>query len=604
MGDINKLHEIAEYLGLSNIVSELDAIDWRSKQENANLILPLVGEFSSGKTTLINALTDSKKLETATKPTTATIYEVHFGCDSCHAKVVTENDDIQDINDIAELKNDVLADAKVVTVFDTSSRVPATTILVDTPGLSSPDPKHKQTLVNFMPKADGILLVTDINQQITRSLTDFIETMKLSMRPIFLVLTKSDTKSPQDIETAKKYISENCQIPLKQVAVVSATTDNLDELYSLLDSIQKDKKKILMQVDGQRIKNIVGCLTEHIEELMAASNSDKKLDEAIRQSQYELDKISRNIDRLVDSMSDDIENEARDVARQFEDTIFTKLNTLVSGKSNNFDGEAISLINNTATLLMNDYKASIQNILRDKVRSNKGSENEVPLKSLEDIDMSSVQMSGLSYNLDLNNMGHEYDGWIKTGVIAVAAIGTVAAVASTGGGAAGALASAATVDNVIDVADTVSDVGSIISNQKSVSRIEKAAGFISNATEKYNSFNESNQQMGQQVGSDKGMIDSLVGLVTDKMMSKPQRVRAIRNYIEGSLSPEFKSGLQGISQYLINSIKCNLHNEASVLIGQKTDSLNQLKQELKEKKEQFEARIEQLRSFRTILLTI
>ena len=605
MGDINKLHEIAEYLGLSNIVSELDAIDWRSKQENANLILPLVGEFSSGKTTLINALTDSKKLETATKPTTATIYEVHFGCDSCHAKVVTENDDIQDINDIAELKNDVLADAKVVTVFDTSSRVPATTILVDTPGLSSPDPKHKQTLVNFMPKADGILLVTDINQQITRSLTDFIETMKLSMRPIFLVLTKSDTKSPQDIETAKKYISENCQIPLKQVAVVSATTDNLDELYSLLDSIQKDKKKILMQVDGQRIKNIVGFLTEHIDELMAASNSDKDLDEAIRQSQYELDKISRNIDRLVDSMSDDIENEARDVARQFEDTIFTKLNTLVSGKSNNFDGEAISLINNTATLLMNDYKASIQNILRDKVRSNKGSENDVPLKSLEDIDLSSIQMSGLSYNLDLNNMGHEYDGWIKTGVIAAAAIGTVAAVASTGGGAAaGALASAATVDNVIDVADTVSDVGSIISNQKSVSRIEKAAGFISNATEKYNSFNESNQQMGQQVGSDKGMIDSLVGLVTDKMMSKPQRVRAIRNYIEGSLSPEFKSGLQGISQSLINSIKCNLHNEASVLIGQKTDSLNQLKQELKEKKEQFEARIEQLRSFRTILLTI
>ena len=604
MGDITKLHEIAEYLGLSNIVSELDAIDWRSKQENANIILPLVGEFSSGKTTLINALTDSKKLETATKPTTATIYEVHFGCDSCHAKVVTENDDNQDINDIAELKNDVLADAKVVTVFDTSSRVPATTILVDTPGLSSPDPKHKQTLVNFMPKADGILLVTDINQQITRSLTDFIETMKLSMRPIFLVLTKSDTKSPQDIETAKKYISENCQIPLKQVAVVSATTDNLDELYSLLDSIQKDKKKILMQVDGQRIKNIVGFLTEHIEELMAASNSDKDLDEAIRQSQYELDKISRNIDRLVDSMSDDIENEARDVARQFEDTIFTKLNTLVSGKSNNFDGEAISLINNTATLLMNDYKASIQNILRDKVRSNKGSENEVPLTSLEDIDLSSVQMSGLSYNLDLNNMGHEYDGWIKTGVIAVAAIGTVAAVASTGGGAAGALASAATVDNVIDVADTVSDVGSIISNQKSVSRIEKAAGFISNATEKYNSFNESNQQMGQQVGSEKGMIDSLVGLVTDKMMSKPQRVRAIRNYIEGSLSPEFKSGLQGISQSLINSIKCNLHNEASVLIGQKTDSLNQLKQELKKKKEQFEARIEQLRSFRTILLTI
>lgn len=604
MDKVETLVGIAEYLGLSNIVSELNAIDQRSKQANASLILPLVGEFSSGKTTLINSLTDSKKLETATKPTTATIYEVHFGCDSCHAKVVTEEGNIQDVDDIANLKNDDLANAKVVTVFDTSNRVPSTTILVDTPGLSSPDPQHKQTLVSFLPKADGIMLVSDINQQITRSLTDFIETMKLSKRPIYLVLTKCDTKSSNDIEAAKKYISENCQIPLNQMAVVSATTNSLDELYALLDSIQKDKKEILKQVDGQRIKNIVQLLTDHIEELMSASNSDKDLDEAIRRSQYELDKISRNIDLLVESMSDDIEEQGRTISRKFEDSIFAKLNTLVTGKSGNFDGEAISMINNTATLLMNDYKTGIQTILRDKARSQRGSENEIPLASLNDLDMTSIQMSGLSYNLDLNNMGHEYDGWIKTGVIAVAAVGAVAAVASTGGAAAGALTTAATVDNVIDVADTVSDVGSIISNQKTVGRMEKAVGFVTNATEKYNSFNESNQQMGQQVGSEKGMIDSLVGFVTDKMMSKPQRVRAIRNYIDGSLSPEFKSGLHDISQNLINTIRCNLHEEASALIGQKTESLNQLKQELKGKKDLFYTRMEQLREFKTILLTI
>ncbi|MCQ2132583.1 MAG: septin family protein, partial [Bacteroidaceae bacterium] len=69
MDRIEQLQIIAEYLGLSNVVTELKAIDFRSKQENPTLMLPLVGEFSSGKTTLINSLTDSKKLETATKPT-------------------------------------------------------------------------------------------------------------------------------------------------------------------------------------------------------------------------------------------------------------------------------------------------------------------------------------------------------------------------------------------------------------------------------------------------------------------------------------------------------------------------------------------------------
>lgn len=568
MENIAKIEEIAEYLGFSNIVSELREIDFRSKQENANLILPLVGEFSSGKTTLINSLTDSKKLETATKPTTATIYEVHFGCDSCHAKVLSQEGSIQEVNDIADLKNDVLADAKVVTVFDTSKRVPATTILVDTPGLSSPDPKHKQTLVNFLPKADGIMLVTDINQQITRSLTDFIDTMKLSKRPIYLILTKSDTKSATDIESAKKYISDNCQIPLKQLAVVSAVNNDLDELYSLLDSIQKDKKEILKQVDGQRIKNIVNLLTEHIETLMNASNSDKELDEAIRRSQYELDKISRNIDRLVDSMSDDIEEQERTVSRKFEDTIFSKLNTLVTGKSSNFDGEAISTINNIATLLMNDYKAGIQDLLRNKARSQKGTDNEVPLTSLENMDLSSIQMSGLSYNLDLNTMGHEYDGLIVTGLKVV---GTAAAL-YVGAGAAGAA-------GALDAADTASDI--LCDGDSVVSKVT----------------NNGN-------GSAKPIVESLVGLVTDATMSKPQRVRAVRNYVDGSLAPEFKSGLRSISQTLINSIRCNLQNEASVVIGQKTDSLNQLRQEMQEKKDLFKQRLGQLREYKTILLTI
>ena len=599
MDNTELLRNIAEYLGLDNIVSELEAIDTRSKQENANIILPLVGEFSSGKTTLINALTDSKKLETATKPTTATIYEVHFGCDSCHAKVLDQKGELHSVQDVAELKNDILADAKVVTVFDTSNRVPATTILVDTPGVSSPDQKHKQTLVGFLPKADGIMLVSDINQQITRSLVDFIETMKLSRRPIYLILSKSDTKSRTEIEAVKKYISDNCQIPLKQIAVVSASTGELEELYSLLNSIQKDKKEILKKVDNQRVKNIIDVLTNHIDELMKASNSDKDLEEAIRRCQYELDKISRNIDRLVDSMSDDIEEEGRILSRKFDDTVFDRLNGLVTGKSNDFDAEAISVINNTATLLLNEYRNSIKTILREKAKQQKGSDNEVSLSSLEEFDMSTIQMTGLSYNLDLNSMGHEYDGWIKTGVIAVAAAATVAAVAASGGTAAG-LTAAATVD----VADTVSDVASIVSNQRTVGRIEKAVHLVSNTSDKYNSFNETNQRIGQQMGSDKGMIDSMVGFVTDKIMSKPQRVRAIRNYIDSSLTPEFKLQLSSASQSLVISIRNSLQNEASTLIGQKTHSLNQLKSEMKEKKEVFENRMKQLREYKTLLLTI
>lgn len=602
MNNIETIRNIAKYLNLNNIISELNDIELRSNQENIPLILPLVGEFSSGKTTLINALTDSKKLETSTKPTTSTIYEIHFGCDFCCAKIINEDGTTYEINDISELKNERLANAEVVTVFDTSKQVPSSTILVDTPGLSSPNPKHKQTLIDFIPKADGIILTVDINQQITKSLTDFIETIKLSNSPIFLVLTKSDTKSDSDIITAKKYISENCQIPLEQVAVVSASTNYLNELYSLLNNIQKDKNEIIKKVDEQRLKNIVKFLSEHIKELMKATSSEKELDEAIKQSQCELNRIKENIDRLISSTIYDIDIITDAISRKFENILYSRLSAIINGKSSNIDMETISAINTTSSLLMNEYRNNINALLNEKAKCQRDFENEVSLSFFEYMDLSSLQMSNLTYNLNLNEMGHQYDNIIKKGIIAAVAVTTVAvgAGAASAGTAsvAGAISTTGTVTKAIDIADTISDIGSIIyhyNNKRKIEMTSKALVLAGNSKDEYTKIENKNQD---------GLLELFISTATDKLISKPQRVRAIREYIEHSLSPEFRNGLNHISQSIITFIHNNLKEEASIVINQKNELLNILKSEINDKKELFKQRTKQLHEFQNILSSI
>ena len=601
MENASRILEIASSLEFKDLQKDLERIIERSKKANAELIFPLVGEFSSGKTTLLNALTDCKKLETATKPTTATIYELHFGCEKCSANVLTSNGQLEEY-DIDNLKNEVLKDATVVNIFDTSTRVPSTTILVDTPGLSSPDPKHKQTLVDFLPYADGILLVTDVNQQITRSLTDFIDTMKLSKKPIYLVITKCDTKSSSDLEAAKTYISDNCKLPIQQIACVSASKDDLHELYTLLDTIQKDKNDIVKKVDGQRLKNIVKEMLVRIEDLLKASSSDKDLDEAIRRQEYELNVINRNIERLIDDTKSEIEDKERSIVRNFEDTVSERLEVLVVGKSDNFDADAVSAINNTASLLFNDYKVSIQRLLQEKARSKRNTDDGILLRSLEEMDISSYSISGLSYNLDLNSAGHQYDGWISTGVKVAAAVGAVVAVASTGGGAA--VAAAATVDNAIDVADTVSDVSSIVSNNRTVDRIERVVSLAGKASDQFDTIDGYNQRAGQQVGANKGIVESMVGFVTDKTWGKPQRKRAIRNYMDNSLMPDFKREITVVGNQLIANIRISLQEEASETIDAKRSSLEKLKQERKDKKDAYNQRINQIRDYKHELMTL
>ena len=618
MEHIEFLKEVAQELGQQNILNGLNAIQKRVSQQNANLLIPLVGEFSSGKTTLLNALTDSKKLETATKPTTATIYEIHFGCNKCEANVVLSDGQVAHFDDLGELKNDQLSDAQIVTVFDTSTKVPSSTILVDTPGLSSPVVKHRQVLVDFLPSADAILLVVDINQQVTRSLTDFIDMIELSKRPVYIVLTKSDTKSASEIEAVKQYIADNCKLPVQQVVVVSAAKDNMSELYALLETIQKSKNEILAKVDGQRIKDLAQILVNRVDEMLTASSSDENLDMEIRRLQLDLDKIKRNINRLIDSMASDISEDGSKISRRFEDSMYEKLGALVAGGSANMDNDALSVINNTASLLLSEYKNNIMGILKSKVQSAQGSDSEIPVESLMSIDLSGVQISGLSYDLDLNSMGHEYDGMIKTGVIAVAAVAAVAATVATEGaasaataagaegaagaaGTAGAASAAGTVattvaaSKAVDIVDTATDVGSIIYTRKMMKRIAKTEEFAGKAVDKYNKIEKADK---------KGILSSMVGFATERLLSKPQRVRAVRNYVDGTLAPEFKSQMENLSQSVVNMVRGSLQNDASEMIAQKTAMLNELKEQSSEHKAEFARRKETLKQYKEKLSII
>ena len=606
---------IAQSLGFNDLMAELNALAQRQEQENCPLILPLVGEFSSGKTTLINALTDSKKLETATKPTTATIYQIHFGSESCHATVYYEDGKHIEVEDIAELKNDAINDATIVDVYDTSNKVPSTTILVDTPGLSSPDPRHKQTLVDFLPQADAILLVSDINQQITRSITDFIKTMSLAKRQIFLVLTKSDTKSASDLIAAKEYISKNTEIPLAQVACVSAIKNDMSELYDLFDSIQKSKGDILQKVNEQRLSNIAKEMLGRIDRLMSASSSDKETDEAIHEQQHSLDKLNRNIDRLISDLRSDINDIETSISREFEDKVFDSLDTIVAGNSNDFDSEAISTINSLSSLLFSDYKVQVQRRLREKAESRSQSDDAVNLRSISELDMSSYAINGLSYNLNLNTIGHEKDGAISNGLKVAAAVAAVATAGCALAGAAGGVATAgaatgaassagvtagaaASSASALGAADLVLDAGTILYARSKLSKMERMAKFAGQASERLTKINDADQKFGEQMGASKGMVESLVGFVTENMCSKPQRRRAIINYIDGTLAPQFKSELSQISNALTQAISDILHQEASTSAEQMVSALNELKSARTAKEAEFKERMAKLKDYK------
>lgn len=598
MKSVDFLMTVAQELGFERIYKELQGIKKRGESENAQITIPLVGEFSSGKTTLLNSLTDSKKLETATQPTTATIYELHFGAPKCEAYIYNADGTEVHTEDLDTLKNDLLATADIVSVYDTSTKVPSTTLLVDTPGLSSPDPKHKQVLVDFLPQADAILLVVDINQQLTRSLTDFIETIKLSKRPIFMVLAKADTKSAEEVEAAKQYMADNSKLPINQIVVCSAAKDDTSELTSLLNDLQSIKKQVIDQVDGQRVEDIAKVLLQNIEDLLSSSSKDKDLDIEVKKMESELTRIARNIEKLISRMRDDIEDRERAISRAFEDSMLIKLDSLVARKSSNYDAEAAAIINQTSSAMLGEYLSSIHGILQEKAMSAYGSDEEIPLESLSTVDISSINVD-LSHcsNIGLNSMGHEYDGIIKGAMIGALVVATIAgapAVARAAGGAT------TTVATIASVTDTATDIGSMVSNRKLKQQLKKTTEKAAKNVQKAAEFGgEVMVQMQKIEEKDtKGVFNSISSMISEKAFSKPQRKKAVGDFVYNTLAPLFKQQLQSGTTFVVGAIQENLLNASSEVIDQKKTLLAQLKEDRDNKAEEYERYIAKLTEYK------
>jgi len=629
--DIDRLIAISQDLGLLNETAQLQLIKERSSNDDCELVLPLVGEFSAGKTTLINALLDSEnKLETNTMPTTATLFEIHFGAERNYAQIIHTNGIIQEIEDFSTIKNDDVKDSLVVNVFDKSNKIPPTIIFVDTPGLSSTNPQHHQVLVDFLPNSDAVLLVVDINAQMTRSLIDFILTMDLAKKPVFLVITKCETKSEQEVNATVKNLARESKLPIKQIVCVSAKTGNLHSLYDLIATIQKEKNAILTQVNGQRVKSITNVMVSHIDEMLKASISDNNLESAIQKKNIELRSIVNKIDNLVCHSQTEVENEKTRINRQFKDTVFTRLDAIVSSNSSNYNAEAIAAINGIASINLNEFKSNVNRIIIEQcLRTN---DTGIDFQSVQSVDLSQLNVDGLSYDLDLNSMGHEYDKHIAIGAKIAATAAVVVAVVSTAGaaapvaagtagtagvagtaGAAGAVGTAGVAGTAMTAAetalattsavDTITDIGSIVSNAKHVSRVQKAMRYTQAAGTQYNNINQLDQVAGQQTGQGKGLVEGLVGLVTDKTWGKPQRRKAIQEYMDYSLMPQFRNAMNQNCQLVINNIRELLLNAAQAIIAEKKLALEELIKQQKEQKDAFANRLNAMKDYKNELLT-
>lgn len=164
----------------------------------------VMGEFSTGKSTFINALVGKYVAEVDVIPTTAVITKISYGEEEkliIHYKNgKIEQGDLDEISKITSEKQETLSDLhKKIDYVD--YKLPLTILksinIIDSPGLNAVKESHTEATKRFIEKADAVIWVFSAQNPILASELDEMNLLMPRLKPI-AIINKMDLIDPEE----------------------------------------------------------------------------------------------------------------------------------------------------------------------------------------------------------------------------------------------------------------------------------------------------------------------------------------------------------------------------------------------------------------------
>jgi hypothetical protein len=185
----------------------------RLAEDRFNLVV--VGRFSRGKTSLMNAVLATDRLPIGIRPLTSVITTVAYGSQE-KAVIHYENFSIPEDIPLAALPQYITeqgnsANRRRVRIAEV--QLPVELLrrgfhFIDTPGLGSPIIENTRTTERFLPEADAFVLVTSYEGPLSAEELRFLEGAIRSGRRVFVVVNKQDMVSATERAEALHYLKE------------------------------------------------------------------------------------------------------------------------------------------------------------------------------------------------------------------------------------------------------------------------------------------------------------------------------------------------------------------------------------------------------------
>lgn len=313
---LNSQRNFVEYLEQVNALVKEAGLD-KSKDtliksiQERELLVPVVGGFSAGKSTAINAFLGEDILSVAITPETALATELRYAQGASYAEAVKENGQAEriELDKFSTLK-DRASEFQFVRLYLNNPKLEQIKplILVDMPGFDAPLEAHNKAIMEYLARGVYFVILDSVeNGTIAMSIKKHIDSLMSLGREFSFCLSKGDLRSKDDIDTICQSIAQDLELEFgyeKPIHLLSKKDSKaFDKLIaeinaeSLFEKLFKDDLKVDFIDTKSSLQTTISALQASKDE---AQNAIKELEQGLKS-------IARTKNNLADNNPIDIQ---------------------------------------------------------------------------------------------------------------------------------------------------------------------------------------------------------------------------------------------------------------------------------------------------------
>ena len=333
-------HKTLSYTLHENIFAErIESFNKALGREKINILI--VGEFSRGKSTFINALLGKPYLPANVNPTTATINIISFsetpGLTIEYSDGTTEMKKLPEaginkfLDDFVSVKNKSADKIKLISLSLPEIERFRNIRIVDTPGVNDLDESRAEITIDYLSQADACILLLDSQQPLSNSEKIFIESQifRKDIKKLFYVINKIDqiSNTAQSIESQisriENYVREKLvselALPDEPKIYSVSSLEALKAKYKSYSSTWSDKFSFFendlinfaastgtherLELHYARLLSIIDAGKDHLSRKIALLQMDhSEIEKSILESKREQDLVQKEIKLMMDQI--------------------------------------------------------------------------------------------------------------------------------------------------------------------------------------------------------------------------------------------------------------------------------------------------------------